>query len=329
MLDSFRSIALALLSLSLNCILAASSPRLVYQFPQGAEIENIAARSNGHLLLGLISAPELYTLDPTAASPSPNLLYTFPNATSLTGIAETTTPDIFAVIAGSYHINNFTGIPGSFSIWRVDLRSNPPAVSMMAPVPDAGALNGLAVIQDTSGTLLAADSALGAIFAVNPSTRKVNMAIKDAMFAPTATFPLGINGIKTRNGVSGAILHFTNSAQGLYGTMPVRSDGSSAGSAKQLATLAASEQYDDFAVDRQGNAFITAHPNVLYQVSLDGIQTLFSNSSSIHQPTSATFGRGSGVEMSTLYLSTDGEAPGGGQVITLDNATPMVAATLH
>jgi hypothetical protein len=94
----------ALLSALVLPLLAASSnpnTTLIYQFPNGTWIENIAVRYNNALLLTLLTMPDLYNLDPTSSKPSLTLLYTFPNATALFGIAEYA-PDVLGIAAGTY-----------------------------------------------------------------------------------------------------------------------------------------------------------------------------------------------------------------------------------
>ena len=327
MLGSLRSICLALMSLPFSRISSdPPPPRLVYQFPPGALLENIAARSNSSLLLSAISAPVLYTIDPTAPTPDAQIVYTFPNATGLTGLAETYTPDVFAVVAGSWHLNNFTGIPGSFSVWSVDFRSDPPVVNQIAPIPDASALNGLAVVQEPPSIILISDSSQGAVWALDPKTRKASIAIKDDLFVPEGPFPLGINGINTRKGKRGQTLHFANSAQGIYGIVPISTKGTPTGKPQILANLSIPERYDDFALDSNGAALIATHQNSVYKVSLDGTTTLFSQSSFMLEPTSSIFGRGNAKEESTLYLPTDGHPPCGGQLIAIDDYSALQEA---
>lgn len=81
------------------------SIKQLYQFPNATfhDIENIAVRSNGQLLLNMITEPSIYYLDPRKGNSTAQLLYTFPNATSLVGIAEYA-PDQFAIAVGNYTV---------------------------------------------------------------------------------------------------------------------------------------------------------------------------------------------------------------------------------
>lgn len=64
---------------------SSSAVQLVYEFQNLTRLENLAARSNGHLVLTAVNEPFLYDIDPTAHHPSPNLLHIFSGVTSLTG----------------------------------------------------------------------------------------------------------------------------------------------------------------------------------------------------------------------------------------------------
>lgn len=74
--------------------------RDVWQFPNDTWIENIAVRSNGQLLVTLLTVPELYQVDPAGAQ-EPKLVYRFPQALGLFGIAELET-DVFGVISSNF-----------------------------------------------------------------------------------------------------------------------------------------------------------------------------------------------------------------------------------
>lgn len=86
--------------------------RTVYQFPNPTWVENLAVRSNGHLLLTLLSTPDLYQLDPNSGSTAgAKLVYHFPEYTGLCGIVEIEN-DVFAVVAGNLTLSPFFSIKG-------------------------------------------------------------------------------------------------------------------------------------------------------------------------------------------------------------------------
>jgi hypothetical protein len=108
--------------------------RTIYTFPNTTyyDIENVAVRSNGNILLNLLTEPSVYTLDPSSASPNATLVHTFPNATKLDGIAEFR-PDVFAFVVGDA-INTTTS---TYAIWSLDFNSSPPTPYKIAEIPTA------------------------------------------------------------------------------------------------------------------------------------------------------------------------------------------------
>jgi hypothetical protein len=85
----------------------------VAQFPNTTWVENLAVRSNGSLLVTLLSAPELFQVDPAGKGQQPQLVHQFSNITSLTGIAEVE-KDVFAVAGGNVSLATLASTKGSF-----------------------------------------------------------------------------------------------------------------------------------------------------------------------------------------------------------------------
>lgn len=303
----------------------AFSVKQIYQFPNATfrDIENIAVRSNGQLLLNMITEPATYYIDPSKSNSTAQLLYTFPNATSTVGIAEYA-PDQFAIVVGNYTVATKASVPGSFSIWSLDVRSPAvPTVRKIAAIPEAVALNGMTALSTGSRVVMIADSGLGAIWAFNTTSGAYYKAIQDPLMAPLSTFPLGINGV--RASAAGDKVYFTNSAMGVFGSIKLNTTGGVSGNATTIAKAVPGNIYDDFAVDKLGNAYITAHPSSIYQVTSAAGQLLLAggtNSTQFYQPTSSVFGRSSAVEECTLYVVGAGVATNvtiiSGQVIAVN-----------
>ncbi len=294
-----------------------SAVQMVYQFKGIAALENLAARSNGHLVLTVSNQPNLYELDPNAKGKlSPILLYSFPGVSSLTGIAEYA-PDMFAVVAGNWSSVTFQAVPGSFSIWSVDMKTAKPTVKMITAIPEAAALNGATILQGEPNIVLIADSALGAVWRLNVATGIYSMAMQYPSFTNATTAfpsPIAINGLC----VFGEMLYFLNSAQRSYGRVPINADGSSAGEVEILARVEFGA-YDDFDMDWEGNAWIATHSDALSEVTLQGKQRNITAQPNFKmlQPTGAIFGRGSKQEEKTLYITTGGGGKAGGQVVSV------------
>lgn len=293
---------------------AAYTAKQIYQFPNSpfTDIENVAIRPNGQLVLSIITSPSVYTLDPSQAQGTAVHLHDFTGVTSCLGITEIAS-DEFAIAVGNVSTATYSGVPGTFSIYKIDFTKSPTAFTKIAAVPQAKILNGLTHVASNPSIILAADSEQGIIYSINAITGAISAAIQSSAFAPTASFPLGVNGIHT----SGNNLYYSNSALGTYGVMPINANGQSAGSATVLAHDSSGNNYDDFALAATNNAFVTNHPSSIAEITPAGAQTVVVNDTNIVQPTSAIFS----LDGKTIYVVTGGSARGSspvsGQVFAL------------
>lgn len=69
------------------------------KLPNGSWAENLAVRSNGQLLVTVLTTPELYQIDPLGSHQT-QLIQKFPVAGGLLGITEVES-DVFAIVAGN------------------------------------------------------------------------------------------------------------------------------------------------------------------------------------------------------------------------------------
>ena len=292
---------------------STSAVNLVYQF-DSARLENLAACSDGQLLLTAVNEPSVYIIDPTKSGGKPKLLHTFPNATGMTGIVETA-PNIFAVVAGNWSVATLTPVQGSFSIWSIDCNSNNPTVKKIASMPEAGGLNEVASLTESPDIVLIADSVLGSVWRLSMSTGNYSVAIQNPLFSSCQSpAPLGINGINVFEGM----LYFMNSAQKFYGRIAITSDGSAAGEVQVLSRIT-NGIYDDFAMTWSGNAWIATHPNLLVEVTVEGKhRNITTGSPNMEQPTSVVFGRSSKQQERTLYITASGSKTVAGQLWSVD-----------
>jgi len=302
--------------------------RTIYEFPNETWVENIAVRSNGNLLLNLLSTPTLYELNPFNPAPgSAELLHTFPFATGLAGIAEIE-PDVFAILAGNWSLETFSTTPGSWSVWKADFRHGDiPAISKIADVTKASFLNGMTLLAPGSPFLLIADSVLGVVWRLNYLTSEYEIILQSPLMQPIDEAPiLGINGIHVFN----SSVYFTNSFKGLFAKVPVTLEGPNAGSATgEYEVVAKNGVGDDFIFDKEGNAYITQDPSdALQLVNQEGQVTVLAgntNSTLLEGDTADAFGRTKSDE-NILYVVTNGgiakPVPGtqivGGKVIAVD-----------
>ncbi|KAJ5051869.1 uncharacterized protein L3040_001633 [Drepanopeziza brunnea f. sp. 'multigermtubi'] len=284
--------------------------RNIYTFPPNHFIENIAVRSNSHLILTSMSVSTLFTLDPTVASPNVSVLHTFPDGHGLMGITELA-PDLFVVISGIWDLALTRAALGSLTVWTVNLCSSTPSVTKVTTIATSVQLNGLAPVPGSNKLVLAADADVGAVYRINIQTGAYSITFSDPLFEPiNRTLPgqhLGINGIRTR----GSHLYFASSARQHFGRVAINALGDKIGPAiiisnNTVAGGAFGSQYDDFGLDAARNAWVATHPNHVVRVTPDGEQTVVEDTQLLLNPTSAQFGRGSAKERRTLYVTNGG-----------------------
>ncbi|PNP46507.1 hypothetical protein TGAMA5MH_01965 [Trichoderma gamsii] len=309
--------------------------RDVIVFPNNTWVENIAVRSNGNLLVTLLNIPEVWEVEPLSGSAE--LAYSFPNANACLGITEVG-HDIFAVNVGNLSAPA-TGAPGSWSVWTLDYNtanssSNKPTPKEITAIPPAVFLNGLASLPTKPGVVLAGDSFLGQIFAVDTTYGHYNVAIDVPEFKPNATAAIqfGVNGIKIHDGH----LYFTNSLKSpLLASILLSTNGTAAGPVK---TISKSAQYpvnsgfqaDDFALDATAEyAWVATNlSNLIVRITIaTGKQQVVAGGNSdpvVAGATSAAFGR-NWYNRHILYIVTDGglgdpSSAGvtGGKIVALD-----------
>ncbi|MCJ1264524.1 hypothetical protein MMC22_004396 [Lobaria immixta] len=273
----------------LSALNASSPVSLLYTF-NGTKIklENLAARSSGHLLLTSDDQANVYSYDPSKNVTS--LLYTFPESRSTLGIVEAA-PDVFIVVVGKYSLARAR----SFSVWSIDLNNyhENPIVNKITAIPEAEALNGMITIKRSPDLVLIADSFLGVIWRVNIKTGNYSKAIEHVFLTScNSESPFGINGIQTYD----EKIYFSNSAQRL-----------------PLFT-----GWDDFAIDWAGSGWLATHANAVTQVTLGGRQRNFTGIPDMLQPKSLVFGRGSLDAEKTLFVATEGNQTTPSQIFALD-----------
>lgn len=348
------SVATAMLSGWTAAVAAKPFPRAteniqtIYQFPENTYVENLAVRSNGQILLDVFTSPELWLVDPDVPGEAV-LVHEFPDALGITGITEYE-EDVFAVLAGNFSFASGVCTEGSWSIWSVDLggavidsasslAASPPKISKLADVPAATCLNGIDVLSGGAKNkfLMAGDIRTGEIYAVNVETGEAAVTV-DSIVAPqiepAVTYGFGsvsTDGLRVR----GSDLYFSNVGRGTLVRVALNpEDGTPAGEAVTIAqSLSSQDQWDDFAIDCEGNVFMTTGgANTIQRITPAGDVAVVAgdlNSTAIAEPASARFGRRSG-DSNVLYVTTaggmvapvNGDTVVGGQVLAIrTNAT--------
>ncbi|KAL9043683.1 MAG: hypothetical protein Q9214_003140, partial [Letrouitia sp. 1 TL-2023] len=247
------------------------SARQFYHFQENYQPENIRPRPSGKLLVTVNTQPLLYEIDPSSNQVG-GIVHRFDGYQSLFGIVESAEPDLYYLIANNFtSIPDFWGIPGSNSIFSVDLRqiSDPTTrhgsrrvkVTKIVDIPEAGLLDGLTIVNAQAGLLITGDAQSGTLYLIDTTKRTAKAVLKDALLAGTATdraaslAHTGINGIKFY-GPSNK-LYITNTAKGLLVTIGLNPhSGMPTTKPVVVEDLGLGDYLDDLSFDRKGNQYI-------------------------------------------------------------------------
>ena len=283
--------------------------RDIYQFPKPTWIENLAVRGNGKILLTLLTSPDLYQADPFAPGDKPKLIHNFAPYQALTGITEVE-PDIFAVATGNFSALALKNSPGSYAVWKVNVRESPPVIKKIADIRNGQLLNGLTLLDAAKKTILIADSTGGVVFRLNTETGRYKVVLDDPILKglPGGPLQIGVNGIRVVNNT----LFFTTGDQNLFASVPITREGTAIGAFKVIVHNTVG-RFDDFALSPNGNAFITqGSGNQIAKVTPRGIETEVAgglNSTTLPGGTAAKFGR-TAKDKRVLYVTTNGGLAG-------------------
>ena len=280
----------------------------VSNFGLGVWIENIRVRATGEILAVGFTSPTLHQVNPLGNT-APVAVYTFPAPiTSLLGLTETL-PDIFYVVAGHLSSPNFTPVPGSFSVWEVDMAGfditgHPSNVRKVAEFPNAVLLDGMTTVNVDTGLILISDPGLGVVWSLNVNTGVTAQAINlpDMKSIPGDIPTLGVNGIHYTNGY----LYYTSTDQQLLVRLPINSAGLATG--QPVVVAGSFGNLDDFDLDNVSNAYVAVNSTAVSLVQPDGHELVLSGgsgTSALPGVTGGRFGR-TPSDATTLYIGTTG-----------------------
>lgn len=221
---------------------------VIHQFPVGTWIDSLAIRNNGRILATALSSPDIFEIDSRGERPI-NLVHTFTNATGCTGIIHLGR-DVFYVIAGNFTLSNLTSVPGSWSIYKVDLRpyhpriNRPARVSLVGNFPGSIFLNRIIVLDRLTKQFLVSDSGAGVVYRFSGWTGVFDKVLEDPLMKPDgpATLGGGISGIRLKEKTNE--LYFTNRSRNVLAFIFIKNDGTAEGGpAYEVARL---DDPDDF-----------------------------------------------------------------------------------
>jgi len=169
-------------------------------------------------------------------------------------------------------------------------------------------------LSHATGTILLADSILGAIYSVNVRSATVKLWLQHEALGKVTDNPMmpGVNGIKFHNGH--LYLSNTDARKFLRASITITGDATGI-----VETVQENLGVDDFCFDSEGSAYLTTHVfQSLVKLSNDGLRTRLAGGPEdtvVAGTTAAAFGR-TPQDRTTLYVTTTGgmSKPVGGQI---------------
>ena len=177
-------------------------------------------------------------------------------------------------------------------------------VKKVVDIKASGLLNGMELLSEEKKEVLIADSEVGCVWKVHVGSGEHEMIIQvDEMKIPAEGMPMGINGIKIRDGC----LYWTNTGRKQFCRMGIDSSGKATGKAEVLTEDIIG---DDFIFDKEGNAWIATNvDNTIVVVRAAGGEKVLvagkKEDLEVCGGTSCQFGRKKGEER-VLYVATTG-----------------------
>ncbi|KAF7596501.1 hypothetical protein BBP40_001373 [Aspergillus hancockii] len=301
--------------------------RLLHHWPNGTWVENIAVRPNGNLLL-TTSTPNgtvWHVKEPWADAAEVELAYNFDQwVDRLIGIGETT-PDKYIVVGSRFYSPGAfsSHVERTFAAMELDFTQEPPAARLVAWMPDAALLQGVAALPWNRSTVLISDQYVlrpryeqvdwtpspGQIWLLDTQTGAhelvmTNYAEMNTTYAHGED--VGINGIR----FLGNELYWVNQDTGGIYRVEIQENGYPVPPAvPEVVSVVQSQLWDDFAFGPGDSDLLWATGlNAVYAVSMkngtavvvDGVGT--SNNLSFPGPTSCQFGR-TAHDSNILYVT--------------------------
>lgn len=330
--------------------LPPSSVRTLFSLPSPPSpswLENLAYRpSTDTILATRLDPAQLWSI--SASTGTGTLLANVTDTAALVGITQTRSfPPFDEFYVAGVNFSDAGVQPNSSALWRLaftpseDGNGSAEGIGTFTfkpafAVPGIALINGLATWDEH--TILAADSHLGAIWAVDLGSGSASVALHDhATMAPVTAN--GVNGIKVLRGGAGddgsAYVYYTSTDLGLVARVPVDPAGAVPRPRGEVEVLARGlGEVDDFALLGSGGGVLvaTGWNNSVVHVGLDGrVETVAGGPDSLQlaSTTACQFGGAarSGEGGRTLYVTTAGGSEG--PVDGLTTAGSVVAVDLR
>ncbi|KAL7917951.1 hypothetical protein ACQKWADRAFT_324243 [Trichoderma austrokoningii] len=248
----------------------SSAARVLAQRPEKTWLESIAICRNGDILAtSLFYSADIFTVTQPLvhAHNTAKILTSFLGVNSLLDITElpgSYDEEAFFFVGGNFtSLTTFTTIPGSFKVFKVTFpRNGNPIVQKVSDLAPISAFpNGVTAIPQAPGSVLIADSFVGAIGRLDLSTGHYDPGAFtfDEMIVPEgAKLPIGVSAMRMK----GSELYFGNpSTQSIY---KVKVDpkgylikGAQPSLVANISSVAPG--LDDFIFDPQGNILLSTN----------------------------------------------------------------------
>ena len=254
----------------------------VASWPVGTFVENIVAYPDGGLVVAIHSKCELELIQSAKERRNFAQLPGPPTGLSLLG------DDLFVSM----------GEPGKNG-WSIRWVKPNGSSEKLLDIPEALFLNGSTPFRSSS--ILVVDSILGQAIEIDTRTGQRKVWLDHDLLRKITANPMmpGVNGVKAFRGH----VYFSNTERAKILRAPVKPDGA-AGTPEVLA-----ERFvgDDFALDMQGNLYVTTHVhNQLQRLSPTGERTVLAGvEEAMHGSTACAFGCGPN-DRNCLYVTTTG-----------------------
>lgn len=251
-------------------LFGSSAARVLTQLPEKTWLESIAIRRNGDILAtSLFYSSNIFTVTQPSvhAHNTAKILASVPEVNSLLGITElpgSYDEEAFFFVGGNFtSLTTFTTTVGSFKGFKLTFPRNGNSivqkVSDLAPISSFP--NGVTAIPQAPGSVLVADSFVGAIGRLDLSTGHYDPRafVFDNMAVPKgAKLPIGVSAMRMK----GSYLYYGNpSTQSIY-KVKVDSKGYLIKGAQPslVANISSvAPGLDDFIFDPQGNILLATN----------------------------------------------------------------------
>ncbi|KAE8389866.1 hypothetical protein BDV23DRAFT_194032 [Aspergillus alliaceus] len=333
----------SLISSTVQAISLPLPVRVIHQFSLPTYLNSIFVRPNGDIYVTTVwPNASIYCISGANTDmPTASLIHTFDEINAATSIVETE-PDVLAFVGGKQSSLGM-GIPGTFSVWELDLRpqakgAGAPIIQELVRIPEGGLLAGIEALPGSRTTVLVSDSTMGLVWRVDTRRRRYELAIKDAEtmhFPPWAVTPFGINGLHIHNGY----LYWSNSYLASVYRIAISKEGYVAPGAKgELVKRIQAIYLDTFCLGPRDNDTIwgaTDADNRLVAITPDGTATFVAGAPdemTLAGSVAPGFGTLPG-DTNTLYIATsgamvfpvNGTIVEGGKVVAVDTSGFLAA----